>query len=212
MRQRPEDASLSELVSAARVGDRAAFRVLAARARDRIRRWALVRTGDPDEAEDVTQEVLLRLNRHLEKFDGRARFTTWLYRITANVASSRARRERRRADRLREGRWGAEAVGGLRSIGAEGGAGGGPPDPAGELLDRIESERLVALVRTFLEELPERQRQVFDLVDLRGHAPAEVAAMLELEGGTVRAHLFRARRTMRRRMLDLRPDLEETWG
>ena len=177
--------------------------------RDRVQRWALVRTGDLDEAEDVTQEVLLRMDRYLETFDGRARFTTWLYRVTANTAASRRRR------RVRE-----RAVGGAGALREGETSGTGLPttiareraasaDPALAALDRIESKRLAALVRHFFEELPARQREVFDLADLQGHAPAEVAEMLELHPGTVRTHLHRARRTIRKRMLEVHPELED---
>ncbi len=186
------DEGASPLIEGARAGDPAAFEGLVRRCYDRIYRWAIVRTGDPDDADDVTQEVLVRLHRHIRRFDGRARFSTWLYRLTANAAADLGRsaeRRRRLASRL-----------------------GREPRPASRepaAAARVESDESVDLVRTFMEELSDRQREVFDLVDLQGLSPIEVAEMLGTEPVTVRSHLFRARRAIRRKILERRPELAD---
>ena len=59
-------------------------------------------------------------------------------------------------------------------------------------------KRTLQLIGTLLKELPMRQREVFDLVDLQGLKPAEAADLLEMNPQTVRVHLLRARRRMRR--------------
>ena len=66
------DEEAHALVRRAQAGDDAAFERLVRRFYDRIYRWALVRTSDPDDAEDVTQQVLVNLHRGLLTFDGRA--------------------------------------------------------------------------------------------------------------------------------------------
>jgi RNA polymerase sigma-70 factor (ECF subfamily) len=73
----------------------------------------------------------------------------------------------------------------------------------------LEARETTALARDALARLPERQREVFDLVDLQGFAAHEVAALLGLDDGTVRAHLFRARRAVRAAILALAPTLTE---
>src|SRR5918912_942469 len=88
---------LEALAARARSGDEGAFASLAGAVRDQVRRWALVRTGDPDDAEDVAQDVVIRVHRGLARFEGRARFTTWLYRLTANAAVELGRGHGRRA-------------------------------------------------------------------------------------------------------------------
>jgi RNA polymerase sigma-70 factor (ECF subfamily) len=70
-------------------------------------------------------------------------------------------------------------------------------DPGG----RVDREQLAALVRGFWRELPERQRVILDLVDLQGQSPAAVAELLELNPATVRTNLFKARQSIRRRLL-----------
>jgi RNA polymerase sigma-70 factor (ECF subfamily) len=71
---------------------------------------------------------------------------------------------------------------------------------------RVDRERMTTFIRHFFRELPARQREVFDLVDLQGHDPAEVAEMIGLKAGTVRANLFKARASIRAHILELHPD------
>ncbi len=149
-----------------------------------VYRWALVRTGNADEAEDVAQTVLLRVHRGLGAFHGRSRFTTWLYRVTANTLIEQ-RRRRGLLQRLRE-RWGGLAA---------------TVTPADDALAVIEHADTRELVRVLLHQLPAGQRAAFDLVDLQGHSPALAATMLGLKPSTLRVNLLRARRALRQRML-----------
>lgn len=179
------------LVSRARGGDRAALETLVAQCRPLVYRWALVRTGDRDEADDVTQTVLIRLSDRLESFRGEARFTTWLFQVTRSVVLGFARRRsrRRRAVEVHNRQYDA-----------------GTAAPAPEDLD---SRALARLVRAAFDGLPARQREVLDLVDLQGHSAAEVSRMLGIEPATARVHLLRARRAVRARVLATQPALLE---
>lgn len=184
---------LEALVYRARSGDEAAFEALARRIHPRVHRWALTRTGSADDADDVTQAVLLRLHRKLDEFEARSRFTSWLYRVTMNEAIDQLR-ARGAWERMKEG-VAADALPAAPPPGVEG----------------VGEARLVALVRTFFRELPDRQREIFDLVDLQGLEPAEVAEMLAMNRNTVRVHLFRARKTIRSRILEGHPALAEDY-
>ena len=182
----PPDEGLEHLVRQAQSGNEEAFRRLVERCHAQVYRWALVRTGDADDADDVAQSVLVRLSTHLDRYDGRSRFTTWLYRVTANAAGGFFRRgaaRRRMVERLEQ-----SGDPGVAS----------PDDPKG----RIHAANVAGVVRTFFDDLPPRQREVLDLADLQGFAPGEIAEMLKMNPVTVRAHLFRARRTLRARMLE----------
>lgn len=208
-RRRPAEDELTPLVRDAREGGRKAFDRLARRCLGRIRRWALGVVGDPDEADDVVQATLLRLHRYLDTYDGSGSFEAWLYRVTRNAALDRVEARRDAEVSLDEERGGG-AVGSLdRSdawpAGRSAGSGDGP-------LRHLYAEELVGLVRTFYERLPPRQRQVFDLADLQGYAPAEIAEMLEMNPSTVRVNLFKARKTIRARILRDHPELEEGYG
>lgn len=201
---RPESRGrrLEELVRRARAGDEEAFHQLVRSVFRRIYRWALARTGDADEADDVTQTVLVRLYRHLDSFSGEGSFDTWLYRITANAAatsaSTRARRQRRLQLLTDHEDQGTTQV----QLGRT-----SSRDQTAVLLARIHGSRVVDVVLAFFQELPARQREVFDLVDLQDYSPAEVAEMLDLNPSTVRANLFKARRAVRRKILERRPEL-----
>ncbi len=81
-----------ELVRAAAAGDRVAFGELLDRHYDRIFRFCFRLTGRREEAEDLTQEICLALPAKLQNFRGKAKLTTWLYRIAANAAHDRRRR------------------------------------------------------------------------------------------------------------------------
>lgn len=180
----------------ARGGNADAFERLVRRVEPLVRRWALVRTADPTRAEELVQNVLLRAHEHLSEFRGESRLESWLYRITMNEAVT--------LERIR----GPSSVP-LEAL-PEGPVLAG--EDAGDRIDALYARDVVGLVRAFFGELPHRQRQVFDMVDLQGHAPAEVAAILELSPSTVRVTLLRARRTIRARILELHPELEEGYS
>lgn len=179
------DQHILDLAERATKGDREALGRLAGALRPLICRWSLVMTGDPDDAEDVAQQVLMKIMTSMEGFDGRSKVTSWVYRITRNASLDHGRR-RRRDSQLAEK---AE-----RLARAE------PPE-LDDPLDDIEMKRTMRLIRTLLGELPMRQREVFDLVDLQGLTPKEAAELLETNPSTLRVHLLRARRRMRREML-----------
>ena len=179
------DREILELAERAKRGEREAQGKLVSALRPLVCRWALVMTGDPDDAEDIAQRVMLKMLESIGGFDGRSKLTSWLYRITWNACLDHQRSERR--------------YGELRDK-AEGLARSATPhleDP----LDGIELERTLRLVRKLFTKLPRKQRQAFDLVDLQGFKPAEAARMLEMNASTLRVHLLRARRRMRREML-----------
>lgn len=184
------DREILELVEGARQGEREALERLAGALRPLVCRWALVMTGDPDDAEDVAQIVLVKTLNSLGSFHGRSRVTSWVYRITRNASLDR-QREKRQARRLAEkAEWLAESQAPLLE------------DPLAD----IEMRRTLRLIRTLMTELPMMQREVFDLVDLQGLRPAEAARLLEMNPNTLRVHLLRARRRMRKEMLARRTE------
>jgi RNA polymerase sigma-70 factor (ECF subfamily) len=188
-----EDPEIVALVEAARTGDRGAFDRLVDRVRHTIHRWAKRFTGDPDDAEDVTQIVLLKLHDQLRGYEAKSPLTTWLFRITKNVATDRYRLDTRRASLLA-----------ARTSEPE-------PIPTYDEADEEITTRLAAIVAQYFAALPSRQREVFELADLRGHSTAEIAARLGIEQSTVRVCLLRARRAIRMRMLANEQDLLEEY-
>lgn len=176
-----EDPSdLPSLIDDVREGNRGAFGRLAERIEQSIRRWAESFTGDEDEADDVTQDVLILVHRRLPQFEGKSRFSTWLYRVTRNVAINRHRRDSRRSRRL-------EAMPAAAT--------------STSIPDDFDDQTLARLVLRYFDDLPARQREVFELADLQGMSAPEISVRLGMKPVTVRANLFKARRTIRQRML-----------
>ena len=182
------------LVPRAQAGDRDAHEELLRRCHPVVYRWCLVHLGDPDDAADVAQEVLVRVYERLERFAGRSRFTTWLYQVTRNEAFSL---RRQLGARLR-------LTHGLTRTGP-------PPFEAPKSEAELDRAALADAARSELRRLPPRQREVFALADLDDVPPSEIALRLGMNPITVRAHLFRARRAIRARLLALHPDLVEDY-
>ncbi len=193
------DDAVEPLVWRARSGDGQALSRLVDWCHKPVYRWALGITSDPDDADDVAQEVLVALQWTLRKFDGRSRFTTWLYRVTRNAALGLLRRERRKERRI-------ERTARERAANAD------AADVEHRRLERLWSSSVADLVKTFFEELPHKQRAVFDLVDLQGYTPREAAEMLDMKPVTARANLFKARRAIRAAILARHPQIAEEYS
>ncbi len=187
-----DGSATATLVLRASTGDPEAFRLLVHRFQDTIYRWALGATGDRDDADDVTQQVLLKIYRHLATLREGGRLRTWLFRVTSNTALEMHRTRGRRAAAL--DRELLLTPGERASL---------------EPVDQLDVDRTMMLIEHYFRELPDRQRLIFDLADYQGYTPAEIADMLEMEAVTVRANLCKARRSIRERILRDHPELRE---
>jgi RNA polymerase sigma-70 factor (ECF subfamily) len=170
----------SPLITQATQGNPEALSLLLETARPVIYRWALSRTHDVDDAEDVTQLVLLRLYTRLPTFRGESRLSSWLFRVTANEISGFCRKRARERDHAR--RW-TEAEFGTRVT---------RPDT-----DRLDREKAAGAVRDAADSLPPLQQAAFRMVDLDGMRPCEAARELGKTQTTVRSSLCRGRRKIR---------------
>jgi len=178
-----------ELVRLAREGDRAAFSALVVRHQNEVFTLALRLVGDRELAADVAQEAFVRGWRALPKFRGDARFSTWIYRITVNTASSlRSRAARRRTERLDD-------------LTLEPHASGMSPERAGEIAE------LRPHIEAALKVLPGGTRAVVVLKDVYGWSHPEIAEHLEI---TVTASKVRLHRGRKRLRVELWPYLKET--
>ncbi len=188
-----DDDRLASLAAGAAGGDAGAFALLASSVRGRVVAWAGVITRDRDDAEDVAQLVLLRLRDHVQQFQGRSRFTSWLFQVTRNITLSSMQRERRRRALLA----------------TQDPAVVGPAVPGAR--ESADGRNIEALVQACFTELTDRQREVFEWVDLRGVAAPEVARRLGVAPATVRVLLMKARRTIRLRLLEQHADMLEEY-
>lgn len=161
-------------VAAAASGDRRAFERVYRAHVDRVFSLCLRMLGDRGTAEDVTQDVFVRVWEKLPGFRGEAAFGTWLHRVTVNVVLTRRKAAGTRADRL-------------------------APDD-GEL-DRLPSRHEAVGERLDLEgaiaALPRGARQVFVLHDIEGFTHEEIGHHLGITPGGSKAQLHRARLLLR---------------
>ena len=145
------------------------------RHRDTVFRFAMARCGDEDLANDITQELFLRLASYRRPVFRRARFSTWLYRVTANIATDAWRRSAPRDLEPYE-----------------------EPVTASGHEARADLERVLAT----MADLPERQRDVFHLRVLEQWSVEETAAALGISPGSVKTHLHRALGAVRAKLED----------
>jgi RNA polymerase sigma-70 factor (ECF subfamily) len=181
-----------QLASLASAGDDSAFTTLVTRYHPAVFRWSLTFALDPDEAEDIAQEVFVRAHRQLSQYRSDGSLEAWLYAITRRAASQ-LRRTQKRRKRLTL----SPGARPLRDVYTT--------DPGG----RVDRERAANVILELFSELPQRQREIFDLVDLQGLSPAEVAARTGMKPVSVRANLFKARSAIRARFLATHPSYGE---
>jgi RNA polymerase sigma-70 factor (ECF subfamily) len=183
------------LIERAKGGERAALKLLLEEVSPTVNQWALAHTGNADDAADLAQDVLILLVRKLPAFRGDSRFLTWLFTVTRNQAIEAHRRRGRQERKMELYHTNLSAADSER------------PSPERGL----DSRRIKELVTAFLKELPQRQREVFQMAELQGLSSPEIGEILGVEPGGVRAALFKARRTLRQRILALHPEIVEEY-
>lgn len=168
------------LVARARSGDPDAFRVLVERHSRALFRLAFRMTGNQQDAEDVVQESFLRAYKQLAKFDQRASFGTWLYRIAANCSLDFVRARKRRAGESED-----EVVLQLPTH---------DPTPERMALSGEVRERVLEA----MNELSANERTAFILRHFEGMKIEEVSRVLECQPGAAKHSVFRAVQKLRR--------------
>ena len=184
--QKPDEA---DLVRALQAGDDAAFETLVRRYIGRQYAVAKRFFHNDDDAKDTAQEAFLSASRAINRFEGNARLSTWLHRITVNAALMKIRARRRKPE---------ESIDDLLPRFLEDGhqADPGPAwkEPTEELMQRQETH---ALVRACIEKVPENYRSVMLLRDIEARDTAETAELLRLSPNAVKIRLHRARQALR---------------
>ena len=180
-----------ELLTRLRVGDEDAFVMLVARYQQPMLRLARAYVPSRAVAEEAVQDTWMGVVKGIERFEGRAAFKTWLFRILINRARSAGTREQRHAtiephhavDPIRfdtNGQW---------------------ADPVERWTedseDRLEAATWAPALQSSLEDLPSRQRQVVVLRDMEGLTSDEVCDLLDISAGNQRILLHRGRTRLR---------------
>lgn len=178
--ERSRRSSLDPLIARAQAGDEAAFRELFIAHRETVARIVHRYMGPSSEVEDVVQDVFVHVYRSIAKFRGDSKFTTWLYRLTANVTKMHLRKKRSRPrtvdvpvpDRQ-------------------------PEDAPVETPDlAIARQRRIDALYRLVDRLSEKKREVLVLHDFEGLSAKDIADRVDAPVLTVRTRLFYARKEL----------------
>ena len=162
------------LLAGCHAGDRSAFEDLYRVHGARMKSVAANLLGDPAEAEDAVQEAFVRIFRSAGAFEGRSRFSTWIYRVVVNGCYDLLRRRRPTVSLDGDGRDAA-------------GEPAASPDPA-----------LRRALEQGLRSLPPRQRSAFVLFAVEGFSHREIAEILDVSPGNSKTLVFDAKRRLAR--------------
>lgn len=180
-----------ELVERAKKGDQSAFEQLVLDNQNKVYSLALRLVNDREEAADLAQEAFVKAWQGLRSFQGESSFATWIYRLTTNLCIDWLRRKKRR-----------EGVEPTVSLDDENSGWAEPADRDSDpqlLLEK--SERGKALARG-LDRLPDWQRRALVLRELSGLSYQEIGDALDIDLGTVKSRIARARLSLRKILLE----------
>lgn len=182
--------SESIVVRRAKQGDQDAFETLVTRYEKRVYSLAYHYVGNEQDAMDISQEAFLRVYRFLPQFNEQSQFSTWLYRVTSNVCKDYLRKRGARAAVSLSGEQDGEEY--LMEA----------PDLRYNPEDVFEQKEMRRQIREGLEQLSPDHREILVMRDVLGLTYGEIAGSLELEEGTVKSRIARAREKLRQKLME----------
>jgi RNA polymerase sigma-70 factor (ECF subfamily) len=183
--------AVETLIERCLLGDQPAWDLIVGRYRRKVFNVAYQFVGRHDEAEDLTQDIFIKIFKSLETFDRRANFQTWLISVSRNVCIDHYRSVRKERETLD---YGVDANQ-LSAASSEAGP-----------LAALEQQDRVALLRRAMAVLPETLRTAVLMRDIQERSYQEIADALQLPEGTVKSRINRGRTELAREIRRLRGD------
>lgn len=180
-----------ELLLRAKKGDDEAFAQLMRDNEKRIYNLTLRMTGNPEDAMDLAQEAFLNAWRGLKFFKGDSAFSTWVYRLASNACIDHLRRQKRRRD-----------ISAPMPVDEEDDSTPDVPDERFQPEQELERQELRRAVAKGLEQLSDEHRQVLVMREINGLSYQEIGDILDLEAGTVKSRIARARNSLRKILVE----------
>lgn len=186
----------NQLILKAQKGDNVAFEQLVMRYDRHVLNIAYGYRNNQDDADDIYQEVFLRVYKGLKNFQARSKFSTWLYRITVNVCI-----EFKRKGKVRK----------HESLHIAGGDEGNPITFEATIDSGLRTDKSIldtemnSLIQTEVDKLPKQLKMAFTLKYYQGHKIKEISKMMNCTEGTIKSYLFTSSRKLREK---LKPILE----
>jgi RNA polymerase sigma-70 factor (ECF subfamily) len=177
------------LVERCRVNDEAAFSEVVGRYKSKIYNYVYRMTGSSEDAEDLTQEVFIRMYTSIDSFRGQSSLNTWLFRIAGNLCIDRFRRAKNRTPAYSLD----EPVG-------DGAQAHEVADSTYEPHRLLENVEMAEQIQKALTRLPEKLRATLLLHDIEGLPYEEIAQIVGCPLGTVKSRLFNARMQLRQQL------------
>ncbi|MFQ6066626.1 MAG: RNA polymerase sigma factor [bacterium] len=181
-----------QLVERFRAGAEEGFRMLVEKYQDRVYHIVYGIVGKKDEADDLSQEVFLRVYRFLHRFKGKSKFYTWLYRLTINVCLTAKRKRKNEPSKV-------------LSL-ANSSKYGDDPEPI-ELADEslsplkvLQDREMAEMIKSAINSLSEILKSTFVLREFEELSYEELARVFQCSRGTIKSRLSRAREQLRRKI------------
>ncbi|MFQ5676159.1 MAG: RNA polymerase sigma factor [bacterium] len=175
---------LEDIIAASKTKNLTAFRQLVDHFQPYAFAIALRVLCDEEDAKDVTQESFVRVWRHLKKYDSRAKFSTWLYKIVTNLCFDCLKNKARQKRIMRNDLGAASTIAGET-----------------DLEQQTINSNLTDVVRKLIDDLTPQQRIVFVLRDFEDLEISEVATILNISPGSVKSNLYHARKQIRENLV-----------
>jgi RNA polymerase sigma-70 factor (ECF subfamily) len=175
----------NRLIEQSKQGDEEAFGALVNKYKTKVFNLSYSFTRDRETADDLTQEVFIKVYYSMEKFKFQSGFGTWLYRIAVNHFKDYLRKH------AKERHISIEALVREPAI---------SEDEIKKMEKTQESADKKKLLHVALQSLPEKHQVILTLRDIQGHSYEEIASILKLSPGTVDSRLHRARKMLRKKI------------
>jgi RNA polymerase sigma-70 factor (ECF subfamily) len=179
---------LEELIAEAKNGDVHAFRKIVNGYQSYAYAIAFRFLCDEDDAEDIVQESFIRIWNHLQNFDSRMKFTTWMYKIVVNLCYDKAKSNKRRMSvfaRLNDNFSQDDCIENT------------------DIERDLTNKETVALIKHIADGLSEKQRMIFLLRDIQDLTIEEVAVITGMSDAAIKTNLFFARKNIRKKIARL---------
>ncbi|MEN6311048.1 MAG: RNA polymerase sigma factor [Acidobacteriota bacterium] len=180
-----------DIINGLAAGDRAAFREFVEQYKKKVYFLALDVVGNPVDAEDVSQEVFLKVHRSFGTFNREARLSSWLYRVTYNAGIDHLRRKALTPEAVED-----EFLEASSRSEAPLAASSAFSDPTAA----VEASQLQAKIELALEKVSPQEKAVFLLRHYNDLKLKEIAETLHLSTGSVKSYLFRAVKKLQREL------------
>jgi RNA polymerase sigma-70 factor (ECF subfamily) len=180
-----EDARLMEQV---KNGDTAAFDLLMNRYKKPVLNFIYRMVPDVATAEELAQDVFVRIYMARARYRPRARFSTWLFKIATNTTLKYIRKNRRLIRQSEMDRPGDEGTGRFYKLSV---------DPGDSALEKVERKEMTEMIRVALRELPEKERMALSLRKYEEFSYKEIAAIMKCSVGAIKTYIHRGKLRLR---------------